>query len=317
MPIPMTAVDGAFNSTVEAVTASLGTVGLADGSHTVYIRGRDSAGYWGTVRAAWVWVLDPSTAGHIEGVVTEAETGLPLQATVSAGVFSTESGPASGSYDLLVPPGTHDVTAVADGFGPITAVGVTAISGATTNRDFALYPFETIAEDDVEGGSTGWTVQGQWAITTEASASPTHSWTDSPGGYYGDNWNFSLTSPGFDFSDRSGIILEFSHIYDLESGWDYGHVEVSGNGGASWSTVASYSGIQTGPWERIEIPAPQLDQSADARIRFRIYTDTNTTRDGWHIDDLVIRGFYDAPPGLLFQNGFESGDTSSWAVTSP
>jgi bacillopeptidase F len=163
----------------------------------------------------------------------------------------------------------------------------------------------------------GWTAAGQWAITGEASASPTHSWTDSPGGAYGNNWDFSLTSPVLDFSDVAGVTLEFSHIYDLESGWDYAYVETSADGGATWSTAASFNGLDHTIWETVEIGLGNLDQVANARIRFRIDTDTSVTEDGWHIDDIVIRGFYDAPSGLLFRDGFESGGTTAWTSTGP
>ncbi len=56
---------------------------------------------------------------------------------------------------------------------------------------------------------------------------------------------------------------------------------------------------------------------ADARVPFRIDTDLSITEDGWHIDDIVIRGFDDPPPGLIFYDHFESGDTSTWSAAAP
>jgi len=38
------------------------------------------------------------------------------------------------------------------------------------------------------------------------------------------------------------------------------------------------------------------------------------TEDGWHIDDIVIRGFDDPPPGLIFRDSFESSDTLVWST---
>ena len=72
---------------------------------------------------------------------------------------------------------------------------MTATAGVTTPLDFALSPYEVVLADDVEAGNLGWTAQGQWSITAEASASPSHSWTDSPGGDYGNSWDVSLISP--------------------------------------------------------------------------------------------------------------------------
>ncbi len=48
-PIAMTAEDGSFNSPIEFATANI----TIAGSHLLYIRGRDSAGNWGVIKAAF------------------------------------------------------------------------------------------------------------------------------------------------------------------------------------------------------------------------------------------------------------------------
>ena len=53
-----------------------------------------------------------------------------------------------------------------------------------------------------------------------------------------------------------------------------------------------------------------LDGAADARVRFRYTSDSNTNYDGWYIDDISIEGAF-------FADGFESGDTGAWTVTTP
>jgi hypothetical protein len=313
----MSAFDGVFDSSVEDVEGTIHTTGLADGRHTIFVRSRDADANWGPVSAAFVWVLDPANAAHINGMVTSATSGAPLGATISAGVFTGLTNPASGVYDLTLPEGTYDITATADGFGNQTVVSVVATSGSTITVDFELSPYETLFMDDVESGVNGWTSDGQWVITNEASASPSHSWTDSPGVQYGNNWDHSLTSPPFNLEDAGGVTLEFSHIYELEDGYDYGHVEYSHDGGSTWTTATSFDGSQIASWERVELPLPDLDHAADARIRFRIETDGSVTEDGWHIDDIVVRGFDDPPPGLVFRDRFESGDTSAWGAVVP
>lgn len=316
-PLAMAAADGSFNSPQEWATIDLDTTGLATGRHTLFTMGRDDSGAWGTTSAAFFWVLDPATAPRIAGVVQSSADGQPLAATVSAGAFTTATNPVDGSYQLMVPEGTYEVTAEADGYAPYTAHGVSASGGATTPLDFLLAPYQMVLEDDVEGGNIGWTAQSPWAITTEASASPTHSWTDSPGGDYDDNRNVSLTSPMVDLTGMTGATLEFAHIYDLESGYDYGYVEVSDDGGASWETVATYNGTHTSPWETVTVALPQLDGVAAARIRFRLETDVSVTRDGWHVDDILLRAGGGGSASLILNDGFESGDTSAWSVTVP
>ncbi len=307
--IPMAAADGAFDSSIESVTASFGSSGLADGRHTVYFRGRDSAGYWGTVRAAFVWILDPSTAAHIAGTVTDSATGLPVEGTVTAGPFSTAAGPATGSYDLMLPDGTYDVVARAPGHHGATAAGVVATGGNTTIQDFVLDPFARALFDDVEAGNIGWTADPSWAIVSNLSHSPVRSWHESPGGSSPHSANISLSAPPLDFRGSTGVRLVFWHRYAIESNYDYGHVEWSSDGGGSWHEVATYTGTQSS-WSRVEIPLPGLNGAGDARVRFRYSSDSNTSDDGWYIDDISL-------DGSLFSDGFESGGTTAWSATSP
>ncbi len=314
--VAMGAVDGSFDAPVETVSTTLDTSALGDGRHTIFIRALDGVGNWGAVSAVFVWVLDPASAAHIAGTVTAADTGTAIEAVISTGIFTTQSNPITGSYDLMVPAGSYDVTASADGYGSRTVVAQVATAGATTPLDFILEPYRVVLADDVEGGVGGWTAEGQWAITTEASATPDHSWTDSPGAEYGDNWNFSLTSPVLALFGVAGVVLEFSHIYDIEDGYDFGHVEVSTDNGSTWTTAASFDGVAL-TWDRVVLPLPALDQVDHARIRFRIDTDFVVTEDGWHVDDIVIRGFDQLPAGLLFRDTFESGDVSAWTATTP
>ncbi len=58
---PMTATDGSFDTSAEAVTATLYTAGLNVGRHTIYVRGQDANGNWGVVSAAFVNASEPSS----------------------------------------------------------------------------------------------------------------------------------------------------------------------------------------------------------------------------------------------------------------
>ena len=98
-----------------------------------------------------------------------------------------------------------------------------------------------------------------------------------------------MTSPTIDLSGVSNVSLNFWQICDTEAGWDYCYVEVSSNGGTSWIPLASYDGAHT-TWEQITLSAPTLNNVANAKIRFRFYSDTNTVADGWHVDDIKIIG---------------------------
>ncbi len=308
MPIALAAADGVFDQSIEEVTGTLDTTGLAPGRHTLLVRGEDASGTFGAVSGAFLYVIDPASAPTLEGTV-RSTGGAALDATVTVGPFQVSAEPATGDYALQLPSGTYDVTAAAAGHAPATTQGVELADFQTVELDFQLQPLVAVLDDDVESGNVGWTADAPWAITEEAANSPTHSWTDSPGGNYGDNADTSLTSPVLDLSGLGGVLLKFFHIYDFETGFDSGIVEVSTDG-SSWTAVAGFSQEdQTAEWALEEIPLPMLDGAPAAQIRFRVDTDGSVPGDGWHVDDIRLEA---AASALIFADGFESGDTSAW-----
>jgi len=58
VPVPMAADDGSFDGLHESVHAPLDVCALAPGRHLVFVRGRDSAGYWGPLFAAFALCTD-------------------------------------------------------------------------------------------------------------------------------------------------------------------------------------------------------------------------------------------------------------------
>ena len=310
---PMTAADGNFNSTVEAVEAAVDTIGLSAGRHTVFVRGQDAAGNWGPFSAAFIYIIEPGVSPLIEGYVRDASNNAPIDATITASTFQAVSDPATGYYSMTVISGTYTMNATAAGYAAASVTGVAVHDYQTVQQDFTLYPVCDIFTDTVESGNPGWAAQGNWAITAEASHSPAHSWTDSPGGSYGNYWNYSLTSPVWDFSNYDGVTLDFWHIYDLEDDFDYGYLEYSTNG-STWVTLATYNGENQTTWMQETMDISALDGEAAAQIRFRLDTDQSITEDGWHIDDIFISGGgpvcggTDTPPTAAF--------TSDSSVTS-
>ena len=285
---PMAAVDGNFDETSEDVTATIHTAGLGVGRHMIFVRGQDASQNWGVVSAAFLYVVEPGIYPTIQGYVRDAGTNQPLAATVRAGVFQAATDPATGFYSMTVISGTYNLTAEAASHVAQTVTDVQAQDYQTVEQDFYLLPTCEIFSDDVEAGNQGWTVQSPWAITTEASHSLSHSWTESPGGNYLSGRNTSLTSPTFDLSAYAGVALSFWQTYETESGWDFCNVEYTDDG-STWQSVAGYDGYQPA-WEQQTILLPGMDGQSNARFRFRFTSDTNTVDDGWHLDDIILLG---------------------------
>jgi hypothetical protein len=86
----------------------------------------------------------------VNGIVTGADTGLPLDATVTVTGISTPAvlDPDHGDYYKMLDTGTYDITFSADGYITQTIQDVSVTWGQTTNLDVALQP---VAHGDVSG----------------------------------------------------------------------------------------------------------------------------------------------------------------------
>jgi len=286
----MTPSDGAWGDLGEVAEGVVDTSGLAFGRHYLLVHGQNDDGAWGPLSAVFFWVLEPGVAPTIEGYVRDGTDNTPVAATVAADWIETQTDPATGYYHMTVFSGTYDVSAIAPGYAISTVTGVQAFDYQAIQQSFFLSPFCDIFVDDVEAGNLGWTAEGNWAITDEASHSPSHAWTDSPGASYGANWNYALISPILDLSGFSGTTLGFWHVYDLEEDYDFGYVEYSIDGRTTWAELASYNGEDQTTWMREEFSLLDLDGQSKVRIRFRLETDWYGVGDGWHVDDIELVG---------------------------
>ncbi|HEY8552666.1 MAG TPA: choice-of-anchor J domain-containing protein [Thermaerobacter sp.] len=126
-----------------------------------------------------------------------------------------------------------------------------------------------------------------------------------------DHW---LVLP-LDLRQASGSTLRFDHRYDIETGWDYGFVQVSTDGGATWTSLANANTTavvdpNAHPRVRENLPGftgssggwrhETFDLSAyDGQrvlLAFRYVTDwavagndDDPTNDGWFIDNVTVQ----------------------------
>jgi hypothetical protein len=248
--VPLGAVDGSFDSTVEALTGILDTTGMPDGRHTVFLRAQDTSGAWGVVSAVFVRVQDPAVAPHIAGTVVEQGTGLPLAATVSAGIYQTNTDPVDGSYDMLVIAGTYDVTAESSEHVAVTQASVTAVSGSTTTVDFELLPWPRLMGTVTELGSgipLAATITAGAFSTTSSAADGSYELMVEPGTYDVSASSFdhaTATVAGVVAEGGDTITLDYElqplltlFFDDVESGNIGWTVDSAIPGGTNWSIV--------------------------------------------------------------------------------
>jgi hypothetical protein len=154
----------------------------------------------------------------------------------------------------------------------------------------------SVFEDDMESGSSQWTA-GPWSLTTDTYRSPSHSWTDSPDGDYGNNADVSLTTVSIDVPELTEPVVRFQGCYALEAD-DYGYVEISVNNGA-WTKLLTYTD-GTKLWYSEGAKLDSTDVITSVGARFRLSSDDSGTADGWYIDDVLIAGDPDADGDGIF-----------------
>lgn len=180
-----------------------------------------------------------------------------------------------------------------------------------------LGPISTLAApvfETMEGVSSPFTGTGTWARTSSVSNSPTQSWADSPSGNYGNNANSTLTYNGT-INVASPMNLNFKMRYDLESGYDFVIVDISTNGGGTWTPVASTTGTSGGTFNSFSVPLNAY-VGQNVKFRFRLTSDVSVAADGAYIDDVsvvpLVSSFNDNVEGA---NQF-SGAGSTWVVST-
>lgn len=307
----LAATDGGFDAAAEDVAGTLDTSGLAAGRHLVYVQGVDADGNHGPPNAALIDIVDVADVGTLAGHVEDRTTYAPLAATITLSDGSTahhaSSSAATGAYRANAYPGSYDVQVSAPHYMSEHLAGVTLAAGASVAHDFALYPNCTILADDVENGSGEWTAQSPWVIQANVGDNATHAW-NTPS--YGNNLDRSLTSASHDLGGYAALALDFDDRCATESGWDYGHVEFSTNGGSSWTSLYTCSGQSSWQSHHFDLPA-SADGATAFKLRFRLDTDVAVNDAGWAVDNIRLEAGGDAcraqqpPDDRIFANGFD------------
>ena len=238
--------------------------------------------------------VDPGE--RVSLVVGIRNTGHEVATSVSADISTSHSGVvindgSSGFGDIepdsVVFGEAYDVSF--DGSLPVgerVNFDLSMLSGGQVfSGSFDLYVGIQYYSTDFEGQDTSsWVGEGAWHLTTRSYHSGSHSYwcgNESTGEYDNDQ-DISLYMPPFIALENE--TLRFWTWYDLESGYDYGYVEVSTDG-KTWTQVASYNG-SSGGWVEEVLPITQVALGEKVKIRFRFVSDGSVRYDGWYIDDI-------------------------------
>jgi len=143
--------------------------------------------------------------------------------------------------------------------------------------------------DDFESGTTKWTLTMAWGLTSSQNHSPSNSLTDSPGSNYTDqSTSYATMKKGVNFSNALDADLSFWASYQIEQGFDYCYVDVSGDGGTSWINIASFDSDTVTPWKQYNYSLSGFVGKSNVVVRFRLVSDNFLNFDGIYIDDFEI-----------------------------
>ena len=115
--------------------------------------------------------------------------------------------------------------------------------------------------------------------------------------------------------------MSFWHWFNMEYGDDYGRLQISVDGG-SWTTLRSYTGYGAYDWTPVSVPLTGYEGST-VRIAFYFTSDSNTSAQGWYIDDVAFDGINATPlvcdveeisvsTGGVAQLGLDAGEHNAY-----
>ena len=279
------------------------------------------------------FALDPAPLYTVTGEVQDAVTGWPLYASIAIAGYPGDpvwTDPLTGEYSIDLAAGVDyifTVTSWVDGYqentrpvGPLTVEQEESFdlipdpllcSAPGYQNDFTLF-------EDFEGGDGGFTVEGtnatwEWGTPTGgpgAAHSGSSLWGTNLSGNYNDNEISFLVSPIIDLSPYSGktLIISWWQWLQTESCCDFATVDMSSDGGFSWTTFYWNTDDSLSSWQKQTIVLEEWLITDQFQIRFGLTTDFSITFPGFYIDDLGF-GIADTPPALYTED-FEASDGS-------
>lgn len=298
----------AFGYTTKTVTG----VQVADGSNV-------------TVNAA----LDPAPSVHVNGTVTDGSGhGWPLYARIDingrpGGPIYTN--PATGHYSVDLPANhTYSVAFTATLPGYLVVSDTLTIGSSDVTHDVAIpiqascsapgYQF-TYGTPVLNQPFDGSTMPSDWTVVDNVGQG--HAWQigdpENHGNLTGGQGNFadinsdfygpgnhqdtSLISPVVDLSGVSSPILRFHNDY-FGYPTQTGDVDVSTDGGATWSNVWHHASDSVRGPDLEEVAIPQAAFSSNVQVRFHFVA---TWGFWWMVDDVSVlnRTCSPIPGGLV------------------
>jgi hypothetical protein len=216
----------------------------------------------------------PVTTTHYDGKLTGISPGLLASTATIAGLTN------SLTYYFVV-------TYVSSSGESSESVQIAATLVNPVSEFPQMYNFD-------DGSLQGWssvTVSSAspvstWGVTSSSSNSGSYSITDSPAGNCASDERTAIVSPLFDLTGLTTPQLTFYQKRDMVLYTDWGEVDISIDGGRTWTSIANYSNSLT-TWTLSSVSLSSY-KSNNVKIRFFLIINS-TGHDGWYLDDIKIQ----------------------------
>ncbi|MFK5583852.1 S8 family serine peptidase [Serinicoccus sp. LYQ131] len=316
-PIERTAVtndEGAYNAVLSAgdYELTMSRFGYATQTADVTI----SPGETATVNAA----LETVESGTVTGTVTDGSGyGFPLYARVSAEgtPVATYTDPETGEYSLDLPEGETFELEVQVQYPGYTAPTVEVSAGGTgdvavpVDANTCVAPGYAYDVDGVTESFDSGSLPEGWEVVDHAETGEVWAFDDpgangnltgGEGGFATVDSDFygsagaqdtSLVTPSVDMSELSNPVVGFSQDY-WHLGDDQANVELSVDGGETWSTVLTQDASVRGPNE-VTVPLEEAAGEGDVKVAFHYLQGDYDW--WWQVDDVFVGNRACAPTG--------------------
>jgi len=154
-----------------------------------------------------------------------------------------------------------------------------------------------------EPGDPAMSTNGSWSISSTRRRTGSYSYFSG----YSNNLCAYFRTPSLTLTTGQVSVLTFWTAYDIENKWDGGVVEISSNGGTSWTRLTptpnypgSFQNAQNGcsytgncfTSTNLIFTSYTVNLSSyngqTVLIRWNFSTDRDTTPEGWYVDDITI-----------------------------
>ncbi|MBX2906609.1 MAG: Ig-like domain-containing protein [Taibaiella sp.] len=251
-----------------------------------------------TTATGGTWSSSNTAVGTVNssGVVTGIAAGTARISYNLAGCASTKT--LYVNNPPFAPALTPSVTTICNNTGLTIYAAGNAASGTILSQDFnsglGSWTVDTF-------GSTGIVPGAEWKACADSYMNE-QGWYRSPdystfvmanADTSGSSTTLStrLTSPTFSLADYASANLSFQHAYEYwPSGDVFVNLEISTNGGSTWTTITNFKGASVG--NKMSFQAHSVSLNAylgNANVKIRFYY-KSTFGYYWAIDNIIISG---------------------------